>query len=53
MPLDICVNETRIDETIKNSEVEIQGYNLTRRDRDRNVRWEGVSNLRTAIFIGL
>ena len=37
MPFDIiCINETRLDKSIKNMEVGIQGYNLTRRDRNRN-----------------
>ena len=31
----LCINETRIDKTIKNSEIGLQGYDLTRRDRNR------------------
>ena len=32
----LCINETRIDKTIKNSEIGLQGYDLTRRDRNRS-----------------
>ena len=32
----LCINETRLDKTIKNSEIGLQGYDLTRRDRNRN-----------------
>ena len=32
----VCINETRLDQTIKNSEVELQGYDLVRRDRNRH-----------------
>ncbi|CAB4023001.1 RNA-directed DNA polymerase from transposon BS [Paramuricea clavata] len=31
----LCINETRIDKKIKNSEIGLQGYDLTRRDRNR------------------
>ena len=35
-PLDILtINETRLDEAISNAEVNIQGYNLWRKDRCR------------------
>ena len=47
MPFDILwINETRLDKTFKTFEVEIQGYNITRRDRDRNGE-RGGSNLST------
>ena len=37
MPLGIiCINETRLDKSIKNLEVGIQGYKLTRCNRNRN-----------------
>ena len=32
----LCINETRLDQTIKNSEVEIHGYDLVRHDRNRH-----------------
>ena len=32
----LCINETRLDKTIKNSEIGLQGYDLTRCDRNRN-----------------
>ena len=32
----MCINETRLDQTIKNSEVEIHGYDLVRHDRNRH-----------------
>ncbi len=32
----LCLNETRLDNSISNSEVEIRGYELVRRDRNRN-----------------
>ena len=32
----LSINETRLDDTIDNNEVEIKGYDLTRRDRNRN-----------------
>ena len=32
----LCINETRLNKTIKNSEIGLQGYDLTRRDRNRN-----------------
>ena len=32
----LCINETRLDKAIKNSEIGLQGYDLTRRDRNRN-----------------
>ena len=41
----LCINETRLDKTIKNSEIGLQGYDLTRRDRNRNAG--GVAIIRT------
>jgi exonuclease III len=32
----LCINETRLDSSIYNSEVEIAGYDLIRKDRNRN-----------------
>ena len=32
----MCINETRLDSSIENSEVGIPGYDLIRRDRNRN-----------------
>ncbi len=37
LPIDIlCLNETRLDNSISNSEVENRGYELVRRDRNRD-----------------
>ena len=42
LPFDvICINETRLDDSIDNSEVKIPGYDLIRKDRNRN--GEGVA----------
>jgi hypothetical protein len=36
-PLDVITpNETRLDESVLNGEVEIPGYDIVRRDRNRN-----------------
>ena len=36
-PIDIlCINETRLDNSISSAEVEICGYEIVRRDRNRN-----------------
>jgi exonuclease III len=36
-PLDvITLNETRVDDSVLNGEVEIPGYDIVRRDRNRN-----------------
>lgn len=36
-PFDVlCINETKLDQTIKNSEVEIYGYDQIRHDRNRH-----------------
>ena len=36
-PLDVlCISETRLDSSICNSEIEIAGYDLIRKDRNRN-----------------
>ena len=32
----LCLNETRLNSTILNVEIQISGYSLIRRDRDRN-----------------
>ena len=32
----MCINETRLDQTIKNSEVEIHGHDIVRHDRNRH-----------------
>ena len=32
----LCINETRLDKAINNSEIGLQGYDLTRLDRNRN-----------------
>ena len=42
----LCINETRLDQTIKNSEVEVHGYDLVRHDRNRNG-----GGVRVAIYI--
>ena len=34
----ISINETKLDDTIKNSEVHIPGYEFIRRDRNRHTR---------------
>ena len=37
LPFDvICINETRLDDSIDNSEVKIPGYDLIRKDGNRN-----------------
>ena len=41
----LCINERRLDKTIKNSEIGLQRYDLTRRDRNRN--GGGVAIIRT------
>jgi exonuclease III len=36
-PVDVlCINETRLDSSIYNSEVKIAGYDLIRKNRNRN-----------------
>ena len=36
-PFDILtLNETRLDDSIPNSEIKISGYDIVRRDRNRN-----------------
>jgi exonuclease III len=38
----ICINETRLDATVPNHEVGINGYEIVRKDRNRNGGGEGV-----------
>ena len=32
----LCINETRLDNSICNTEIEIAGYEIVRKDRNRN-----------------
>jgi exonuclease III len=38
----ICINETRLDATVSSHEVGINGYEIVRKDRNRNGGGEGV-----------
>lgn len=41
-PIDVlAINETRLDNSIKDNEVYITGYEIVRRDRDLNGRFGG------------
>ena len=39
-PVDVLsINETRLDDSVKDSDVYIPGYEIISRDRETNVRW--------------